>query len=269
MAGFKMNVEARSYFPSIDDQEIQPILIRAQEMARYVEEGVLDCGITGEDWIRENNSRVVRVGELLYAKRTLKPVRWVIAVTAGSKIRRVKDLQGKHIATELVSVTKRFLKKNKIKATVEFSWGATEVKVRSRLVDAIVELTETGASLRSNNLRIIGCVCESTTKLIANKASYKSGWKKKKIDYLKLLLLGAIEAQGKVGIKLNARGKDIDRIIKVLPALRRPTVSALSSKGWFALEVIIEEEKIKELIPRLKELGAEGIVEYPLNKIIA
>jgi ATP phosphoribosyltransferase len=268
MAGFKINVEARSYFPSIDDAEIEPVLIRAQEMSRYVEEGIIDCGITGEDWVRENNSHVVRVAELRYAKRTLKPVRWVIAVKDNSKIRSIKDLQGKRIATELVNVTKAFLKKKRIKASVEFSWGATEVKAKSGLADAIVELTETGASLRANNLREIGCVCESSTKFIANRQSLKDSWKKKKIDYMVLLLLGAIEAEGKVGVKLNVKKKDLNKIIKVLPALRRPTISSLSSKDWFALEVIIDEDSIKELIPRLKELGAEGIVEYPLNKII-
>ena len=269
MAGFKLNLASgRSYFPSIDDKEISPVLIRAQEMSRYVEKGSLDCGITGEDWIRENSSKVKRVAELIYAKKTFRPVRWVIAVREDSKIRRVEDLQGKRIATELVNVTKQFLKKNKIKAFVEFSWGATEVKVKSGLVDAIVELTETGESLKANNLREIACVCESTTKFIANNSAYKNPWKRRKIDYIALLLLGAIQAQGKVGIKLNVRKKDLGDILKVLPALRRPTVSSLASKDWFALEVIIEEEKVKELIPRLKELGAEGIVEYPLNKII-
>ncbi|MBN2120736.1 MAG: ATP phosphoribosyltransferase [Candidatus Omnitrophica bacterium] len=268
MAGFEINVESRSYFPSVDDDQIQAVLIRAQEMSRYVEEGVLDCGITGEDWVRENDSHVLRVAELIYAKRTLKPVRWVIAVRDDSSIKSVKDLQGKRIATELVNVTKSFLKKNRVKASVEFSWGATEVKVKSGLADAIVELTETGSSLRANNLREIACVCTSSTKFIANKKSRKDLWKKKKMDYLILLLLGAIEAQGKVGIKLNVKKKDLDKVINALPALRKPTISNLSSKDWYALEVIIEEVKIKELIPLLKECGAEGIVEYPLNKII-
>jgi len=268
MAGFKVDAEERSYFPSIDDEQIQLLLIRAQELSSYVEKGSLDCGITGDVCIRENGSKVLRLAQLVYAKRTFKPVRWVIAVRDDSKIRKVSDLRGKRIATELVNVTKSFLKKKKIKASVEFSWGATEVKVKSGLVDAIVELTETGASLRANNLREIGCVCESTTRFVANSSSYKDPWKKKKIDYLIILLLGAIEARGKVGIKLNVRKKNLNKIIKVLPALRRPTVAFLASKGWYALEVVMEEEKVKELVPVLKELGAEGIVEYPLNKII-
>ncbi|MCD6540117.1 MAG: ATP phosphoribosyltransferase [Candidatus Omnitrophica bacterium] len=269
MAGFKIRLSSeRSYFPSIDDEEIFPVLIRAQEMSRYVEKGDLDCGITGEDWIRENSSKVKEVAQLLYAKKTFQPVRWVIAVREDSKIKNVRDLQGKRIATELVNVTRQFLKKHKVKAFVEFSWGATEVKVKSGLVDAIVELTETGTSLRANNLREIACVCESTTKFIANNSAYKDSWKRKKIDYIALLLLGAIQAQGKVGIKLNVKEKDLNKILGILPALRKPTVSSLASKDWFALEVIIEEDKVKKLIPRLKELGAEGIVEYPLNKII-
>lgn len=268
MAGFKIDVEERSYFPSIDDKEIQLVLVRAQEMSRYVEEGVLDCGITGEDWIRENASHVVRVAELVYAKRTLKPVRWVIAVRDKSKIKKIKDLRGKRIATELVNTTKRFLKKHRVKATVEFSWGATEVKVKSGLADAIVELTETGASLRANSLREIGCVCESTSKFIASKVAYNDSWKKKKMKHLLLLLQGAIEAQDKVGIKLNVKKQDLNTILKLLPALRKPTISTLVAKDWYALEVVIEENKVKKLIPRLKELGAEGIVEYPLNKIV-
>ena len=268
MAGFKINVEERSYFPSIDDEEISLVLIRAQEMSRYVEEGVLDCGITGEDWIRENGSQVIRVSELLYAKRTLNPVRWVIAVRDDSKIKSLKGLQGKRIATELVNVTKKFLQKKGIRASVEFSWGATEVKAKSGLADAIVELTETGSSLRANNLREIGCVCQSSTQLIANKKSFKDPWKRKKLSYLDLLLQGAIEAQGKVGIKLNAKSSDLKKIVKALPSLKRPTISSLASKDWYALEVIMPEEQVKKLIPILKELGAQGIVEYPLNKII-
>ena len=268
MAGFKVDTEERSYFPSIDDDQIQLVLIRAQEMSFYVEKGVLDCGITGEDWVRENGSCVLRLAHLLYAKRTFRPVRWVIAVKEDSRIKKISDLQGKRISTELVNVTKNFLKKSKVKAFVEFSWGATEVKVKSGLADAIVELTETGASLRANNLREVACICESTTQFIANKKAYKDAWKKKKIDYLLLLLLGAIEAQGKVGLKLNIRKENLTRIIKVLPALRRPTIASLASQDWYALEVVIEEERVKELVPVLKELGAEGIVEYPLNKII-
>lgn len=269
MAGFKISCDSRSYFPSIDDLEIQPVLIRAQEMSRYVEEGVLDCGITGEDWIQENSSEVLRLAELIYAKRTFRPVRWVIAVREDSSIKSIKALRGKRIATELVNVTKRFLARHKIKAEVEFSWGATEVKIKAGLVDAIVELTETGASLRANNLREIACVCESTTRFIANKEAFKNFWKRKKMGYLVLLLKGAIEAQGKVGIKMNVKKQDLNRVIRVLPALRRPTISSLTEEGWFALEAVIDETQIKKLIPRLKELGAEGLVEYPLNKIIS
>ncbi len=267
-AGFKIDLEKRSYFPSIDDIQIQPVLIRAQEMSRYVEEGILDCGITGEDWIKENNSRVERIIELVYAKHTLRPVRWVLAVKENSKIKKVKDLQNKRVSTELVKVTKNFFRKHNVKATVEFSWGATEVKVKSGLADAIVELTETGASLRANSLREIVCVCESTTKFIANKGSVKDPWKKRKINYLALLLKGAISAEGKVGIKLNVNEKNLNKIIRALPALKKPTISSLVTPGWFALEVVIEESKIKKLIPLLKSKGAEGIVEYPLNKII-
>lgn len=267
-AGFRISVKKRSYFPSIDDGEIQPVLIRAQEMGRYVEKGVLDCGITGEDWVKESSSKVKRISELLYAKKTFRPVRWVLAVDKSLKIKSVKDLEGKRISTELVNVTKKFLREHGVKAQVEFSWGATEVKVQSGLADAVVELTETGASLRANNLKEIACVCESITKFIANKEAFSDSWKRKKIEYLNLLLSGAIEAQGKVGIKLNVKEKDLEKVIDILPALRKPTVSSLINKGWCALEVIIEEHKIKELIPLLKTAGAEGIVEYPLNKII-
>ena len=268
MAGFKISVSGRSYFPVINDKEIQPVLVRAQEISRYVEDGVLDCGITGEDWILENNSHVLRLAELKYAKRTLNPVRWVVAVREDSPIKKIKDLEGKRIATELLNYTKRFLRKNKVKADVEFSWGATEVKVKSGLVDAIVELTETGESLRANNLKIIATVCESTTKFIANKKSYQNIRKKKKMEYVLLLLNGALAAQGKVGLKLNAQEKDMKKIIRLLPALKKPTISSLTTKGWYALEVIVEEEKVRDLIPKMKEAGAEGIIEYPLNKLI-
>ncbi len=267
-AGFSIYVSSRSYVPSIDDTEIQAIMVRAQEMARYVEEGVLDCGITGEDWILENNSDVLRLAELLYAKQTLNPVRWVVAVKNESKYKNVKDLKGKRIATELVGYTKRYFKKKKIDVDVEFSWGATEVKVRSDLVDAIVDLTETGSSLKANNLRIIDTICESTTKFIANKKSYKDKWKKKKMDNVLLLLKGALEARDKVGLKLNAKEKDVDKILKILPALKKPTVSSLTIKGWVAIEVIIEEQKVREMLPLLKENGAQGIIEYPLNKVV-
>ena len=267
-AGFSIYVSSRSYVPSIDDTEIQVIMVRAQEMARYVEEGVLDCGITGEDWILENNSDVLRLAELLYAKQTLNPVRWVVAVKNESKYKTIKDLKGKRIATELVGYTKRYFKKKKVNVDVEFSWGATEVKVRSGLVDAIVDLTETGSSLKANNLRIIDTICQSTTKFIANKKSYKDTWKKKKMDNVLLLLKGALEARDKVGLKLNSKEKDVNKILKILPALKKPTVSSLTIKGWVAIEVIIEEQKVREMLPLLKENGAQGIIEYPLNKVV-
>jgi len=267
-AGFNLVLSSqRSYFPSIDDPEIEPVLLRAQEMSRYVETD-LDCGITGEDWILENGSKVIRVDELVYAKQSLKQVRWVIAVPEGSSIKRLRDLNGKQIATELVNVTKRFLKKNKIKAEVEFSWGATEVKVAQGLVEAIVELTETGRSLEENKLREIATVCESTTKFIANRKSWQNPWKKIKMRQIALLLKGAIAAEEKVGLKMNLREKDLERVVAKLPALKRPTVSPLTSSGWLALETVIDEKVVRTLIPELKKAGAEGIIEYPLNKVI-
>lgn len=266
--GFNISVSSRSYFPSIDDAEIKVTMLRAQEMSRYVEEKVLDCGITGEDWILENDSDVVRVEELMYAKKTLTPVRWVVAVREDSKIKKLKDLEGKRVATELVNYTKKYFKDKKINLEVEFSWGATEVKVKSGLVDAIVELTETGESLRANGLIEIGTVCVSTTKFIANKAAYKDAWKKKKMQQILLLLKGALEARDKVGLKLNIKKENLDKILSLLPALKKPTISTLTLKDWHALEVIIEEKEVRRLIPLLKEKGAEGIIEYPLNKLI-
>ncbi|MBD3246495.1 MAG: ATP phosphoribosyltransferase [Candidatus Omnitrophica bacterium] len=268
MAGFDFYVSPRSYFPTVDDPELRSILIRAQEMSRYVEEGLLDCGITGEDWILENNSRVTRLAELKYAKRTLQPVRWVIAVREDSKIRTLTDLGGKRIATELVNYTKKYFRQRKIPVEVEFSWGATEVKVKSGLVDAIVELTETGESLRANNLKEIATISESTTRFIANKQALKDPWKKKKMDHLLLLLRGALESRDKVGLKLNVREKDLDRVLDLLPALKEPTVSSLTLKGWVACEVILEEKEVRNLLPLLKENGAQGIIEYPLNKVL-
>lgn len=268
MGGFNINISSRSYIPSIDDPEIKIIMMRAQEMARYVEEGVLDCGITGEDWILENGSDVIRVAELMYAKRTLNPVRWVVAVREDSNIKKIEDLEGKRIATELVGYTKRYFQDKKINVHVEFSWGATEVKVKSGLVDAIVELTETGESLRANNIKEIETICVSTTKFIANKEAYKDDWKKRKMEHILLLLRGALEARDKVGLKLNVKKENLDAVKGLLPALKKPTISALTVEGWFALEVIIEEKEVRKLIPLLKEKGAEGIIEYPLNKLI-
>ncbi len=266
-AGFKVSVGSRSYFPSIDDPEIEPVLLRAQEMPRYVETD-LDCGITGEDWIQENDAKVIRVKELVYAKQSMSPVRWVIAVPENSAIKKVSDLKGKQIATELVNVTKKFLKARNVSADVEFSWGATEAKVAQGLVDAIVELTETGSSLRANKLKIIDTVCQSSTKIIANPKSYKDPWKKEKIQELAMLLEGAIIAEGKVGLKMNVKCVNLKKVLNALPALKRPTISNLSDAGWVAVETIIDEMVVREIIPKLKKAGAEGIVEYPLNKII-
>ncbi|TRZ53566.1 MAG: ATP phosphoribosyltransferase [Dehalococcoidia bacterium] len=267
-AGFNISVGSRSYFPSIDDIELDSVLIRAQEMSRYVEDGALDCGITGEDWIRENSSDVMRVEELEYAKQSLSGVRWVVAVPENSRIRSVKGLNGKRIATELVGVTKAFLKKKKIKAEVEFSWGATEVKVSAGLVDAIVEITETGSSLRANKLRIIDTICYSTTQLIANKKAWQNEWKRSKIESLAILLKGAILAESKVGLKMNVKKENLNKVLSILPAMKRPTISNLTDKEWFDIDTIIDEEAVKRLIPALKKAGAQGIIEYPLNKAI-
>ena len=268
-AGFNVNLpSSRSYFPSIDDPQIQPVLLRAQEMSRYVQDGALDCGITGNDWILENKSDVVRVTDLTYAKQSLNKVRWVLAVPADSGIKKIKDLEGKRIATELVNVTKEYFKKNKVKVEVEFSWGATEVKVSGGLVDAIVELTETGSSLRANKLVEVATLCESTTQFISNIAAYKDSWKKSKMEQIALLLKGAIAAEDKVGLKMNVKKENLRAVIAQLPALKKPTISGLSDDGWFAIETIIDEKVVRVLIPALKACGAQGIIEYPLNKVI-
>ncbi len=267
-AGFKISVDSRSYFPYIDDAEIEPVLIRAQEMSRYVEQGVLDCGITGEDWILENDSDVVRVQELVYAKTGMNAVRWVLAVPNDSPIKSVKDLQGKRIATELKGFTEQYLKKNGVQADVEFSWGATEAKVATGLVDAIVELTETGSSLKANNLRIVETLCKSTTQFIANKKAFEDKAKKQKMDNIALLLLGAIYAEAKVGLKMNVNKDNLQRVISILPAMKKPTVSSLTEEGWLDVDTIIDEKVVRDLIPKLKAAGAEGIIEYPLNKVI-
>jgi ATP phosphoribosyltransferase len=266
-AGFPVAVGSRSYIPSIDDPELSGLLIRAQEMARYVQDGILDVGLTGRDWVLEQNARVKEVCPLLYARGGLRPVRWVVAVPNESPIRRLQDLKGKRVATELVQYTRRYLKEKGIEAQVEFSWGATEVKA-PRLADAIVELTETGSSLRANNLRIVETVLESTTVLIANRDSWKEPWKRQKIETIAMLLQGALRAEEKVGLKMNVGRADLDRILRVLPAMQNPTISTLSEAGWFSLEVIVDEKTVRELIPVLKREGASGIVEYPLNKVI-
>jgi len=267
-AGFKISLDERSYFPSIDDDEIELLMLRAQEISKYVESGVLDCGITGGDWIAENNSDVKEITDLLYAKRGFRKVRWVLAVPERSKIKSAKNLSGKLIATELVNVTKKYLKKNKISACVEFSWGATEAKIGTGLVDAIVELTETGSSLRANKLRIVDTICESVTKLIVNKKSYKNKSKREKIDNLRLLLQGALISEGVVGLKMNVKKKDLQKVLKQLPAMMKPTVSNLTDERWCDVDTVIEEKLVRILIPGLKKAGAQGIVEYPLNKVI-
>ncbi len=268
-AGFSISIGARSYFPSIDDDEISPFLLRAQEMARYVADGAIDCGITGADWTLESGREVVRVSELIYGKQGLRPVRWVLAVPGDSAVKAPRDLKGKRVATELVNVTKRYFKSKKVKVDIEFSWGATEAKVGAGLVDAIVELTETGASLKANNLRIIDTICESTTLIVANKDSWKNSWKRKKIESIALLLKGALQAEEKVGLKMNLEEKNLKNIISVLPAMKKPTVSSLSQKGWCAIETIVDEKIVRSIIPKLKQNGAQGIIEYPLNKVIA
>ncbi len=268
-AGFNVNLSnERSYFPSIDDPEIEAVLLRAQEMSRYVQDGALDCGITGNDWILENKSQVIRITDLTYAKQSLNKVRWVLAVPESSGIKSINDLQGKRVATELVNVTKDYFKKNKIKVEVEFSWGVTEAKVSVGLVDAIVELTETGRSLKANKLIEIVTLCESATQFIANKEAYKNSWKKSKMEQLALLLKGAILAEGKVGLKMNVSKHNLSKVIACLPALKTPTISNLSQDGWVAIETIIDEKVVRVLIPELKKAGAEGIIEYPLNKVI-
>ena len=268
-AGFNISISSRSYFPSIDDKDIAPYLLRAQEMARYVADGALDCGITGRDWTNESGKAVIEVSELIYGKQGLRPVRWVLAVPNDSKIKSVNDLRGKRVATELVSVTKAYFKKKKIDVDIEFSWGVTEAKVAAGLVDAIVELTETGASLRANNLRIIDTVCESTTVIVANKSSWKDNWKKEKMESIALLLKGAIAAEEKVGLKMNVEEKNLDRVISILPAMKKPTISKLSQKGWCAIETMVDEKIVRNIIPKLKQKGAQGIIEYPLNKVIS
>lgn len=266
-AGFNIKLGSRSYVPVVDDPEIEARLIRAQEISRYVEHGMLDVGMTGHDWILENGSNVVEVTDLVYAKQGMRPVRWVLAVPNDSPIQSVKDLQGKRIATEAVGLTKRYLDKNKVKAEVEFSWGATEVKA-PELVDAIVEITETGSSLRANNLRIVETVQESTTRLIANKAAWTDPWKKQKINQLALLLNGALTAESRVLIKMNVNKKDLEAVTDLLPSLHAPTVSALSSDGWCSVESVVEESVVREILPQLKAAGAEGIIEIGLNKVI-
>ncbi len=267
MAGFDIRGRDRSYYPAIDDDEIEVVLFRAQEVSRYVDDGVMDAGLTGLDWIIENGSDVVEVAELVYSKRTSRPARWVIAVPEASPIREVKDLDGKVIATEAVNLTTNFLAEHGVSAKIEFSWGSTEAK--AGLVDAIVELTETGSSLKSNRLRIVTEILSSTPRFIANKAAWADDWKRQKIENIVLLLRGALAAKKKVGLKMNAPKESLDEVVKLLPALHTPTVSPLSDGSWFAVETVLDEATARELIPELKRAGAEGIIEYGLNKVIS
>ncbi len=266
-AGYKVTFAQRSYYPNIDDPEIQCTLLRAQEMPRYVQDGVLDCGLTGHDWVLENDAKVTELTELVFSKVSRRPVRWVLAVPEDSPIRGPKDLEGKRIATEVVSITRRYLERHGVKAHVEFSWGATEVKP-PRLADAIVEVTETGSSLRANNLRIVDELMQSTTRFIANTEALKDPFKKRKMDNIVMMLKAAIAAEGKVGLMMNVPKKSLDSVLKVLPALQTPTISAMSDPDWVDVNTILSEQTVRNIVPQLREAGARGIVEYPINKII-
>jgi ATP phosphoribosyltransferase len=266
-AGYKITFGARSYYPSIDDEEIECLLIRAQEMARYVQDGVLDAGLTGHDWIVENGADVHEVAELIFSKASRRPVRWVLCVPEDSPVRSVQDLQGKRIATEAVGLTTRWLQQHGVTARVEFSWGATEVKP-PRLADAIVEVTETGNSLKANHLRIVAEVLQSTTRLIANRRAYADPWKRQKLDDIALMLRGAMAAEGKVGLMMNVPREKLDEVLTVLPALQKPTISGLADPQWVDVNTVLDESVVRQIIPRLKAAGARGIVEYPLSKVI-
>ncbi len=266
-AGFVITTSSRSYYPGVDDPELKCMLIRSQEMSRYVEDGVLDCGLCGHDWVVENQSDVIEYAELIYSKATDQMARWVLCVPESSPVKTVKDLQGKKIATELVATTKRYLSKNKVKAEVEFSWGATEAKP-PELADAIVEITETGSSLRANKLRIIDTVLESNTRFVVNKASWKDKWKREKIENLVMMLQGALLARRMVGLKMNVEKKNLKNVLAILPAMKNPTIAPLATGDWVDVDTVIEEKQARELVPRLKRAGAQGLVEYPLNKVI-
>ncbi len=266
-AGYEFSVSSRSYFPSIDDDDIQAILIRAQEIARYVEDGIFDIGLTGKDWVLENRADVVEVDSLTYSKATKRPVRWVLAVPNDSDIKSVRDLQGKRIATEIVNLTHDWLKENGVEAEVEFSWGATEVKAPT-LVDAIIEVTETGSSLRANNLRIVETLLESRTMLIANKQSWQDPQKREKIENFNMMLQAALRAEGQVGLKMNVPKDKLEELMQVLPAMKKPTISNLYGEDWVAVEIVVEESTVRNFIPALKRAGAQDIIEYSLNKMI-
>ncbi len=266
-AGYNITFSSRSYYPTIDDDEIECLLIRAQEMARYVQQGILDAGITGHDWVLETQADVVEICELVYSKVSRRPVRWVLCVPEDSPVKTVKDLEGKRIATEAVGLTKRYLAEHGVSAIVEFSWGATEVKP-PKLADAIVEVTETGSSLRANDLRIVDEVLQSTTRLIANKEAYVDPWKKDKLANIALMLQSCLAAEGKVGLMMNVPRTHLDEILDLLPALQKPTVAALSDAGWVDISAIVDEHVVRSIVPKLKAAGAKGIVEYPINKVI-
>jgi ATP phosphoribosyltransferase len=267
-SGWKITVSSRSYFPIVDDDEMRCTLVRAQEMSRFVEMGTLDIGLTGKDWVLENGSDVVVVQHLIYSKTSAAPARWVLVVAEDSPVRELKDLEGKKIFTELVNFTKRYFAERKIKVDVEFSWGATEGKVIEGLCDAIVEVTETGSTLRANKLRIVEELLQTHTQLIANRESYQDPWKKEKIEQISLLLQGALQAEGMVGLKMNVSANDLKSVIEILPSITAPTISNLFQSDWFAVEVMVSEKAVRELIPQLMKLGAVGIIEYPLNKVI-
>ena len=266
-AGYGFSVSSRSYFPSTDDNELEAMLVRAQEIARYVEEGIFDAGLTGKDWILENDADVHEVMDLCYSKQSMRPCRWILAVPEDSPVKSVKDLEGKHIATEAVKMTQNYLEKNCVTAEVEFSWGATEVKT-PELVDAIVEITETGASLRANKRRSVDELLVTTPRLIANTASWEDPWKRRKIENMALLLEGALNAAGRVGLKLNCPREALDTVLGILPSMKNPTISRLSDDEWVAVETILQETEVRSIIPELKEAGARDIIEYPLNKVI-
>jgi len=267
-AGWKILADSRNYFPEINDKDIKCALIRAQEMSRYVENGTLDVGLTGKDWILENESDVVVVQDLIYSKVTQRPTKWVLVVPDDSPVKKLKDLEGKRISTELVNFTKKFFSDRKINVEVEFSWGATEAKVVERLVDAIVEVTETGSTIKAHGLRIVHELMESNTQLIANKKSMKNSWKKKKIEQVRILLNGALQAENRVGLKMNIAEEDMDKITEILPSLKSPTIAKLYKQEWYSVETIVNKNIVRELIPKLQEAGAEGIIEYPLNKVV-
>jgi ATP phosphoribosyltransferase len=267
-AGWRITYDSRSYFPDIDDPEINCTLVRAQEMSRYVEDGHLDLGLTGIDWIMENNSDVVAVQDLVYSKVSTRQARWVLVVRDDSPILSIEDMEGKHISTELVDFTRRYFAEKNIKVSVEFSWGATEAKVVDGLVDAVVEVTETGSTIRANKLRIVHELMRTNTQLIANREAWNDLWKRKKIEQIRTLLTGSLLAMGKVGLKLNVSKTNLDRVMKLLPSLKAPTISSLYSEEWFAIESVIDTGVVRDLIPQLLNAGAEGIIEYPLNKVI-